>query len=125
MTPELRKIFSYDIDDLERYEPRDPECFRVSITIIVGPVGAPGEESFDFQICSSKWLQRDLDNYEITLLRHVIVMKRFDYDRLCSFVREYLSACSGATWDDVGQKVGRLGMWEFEDYKPYDGASQI
>jgi hypothetical protein len=26
----------------------------------------------------------------------------------------------GNSWREVAEKVGRLGYWEFEDYKPYE-----
>jgi hypothetical protein len=43
-------------------------------------------------------------------------VKEYDFPALKSFVEGYCLNCSGETWQEVAEKLGRLGKWEFEDY---------
>jgi hypothetical protein len=55
----LRGFYSSDIADLESYRPDDGENFQVAITAFIGPADGPGEEMFQFAVCSAKWLQEN------------------------------------------------------------------
>lgn len=44
-------------------------------------------------------------------------MDTYDYNRIEEYLRERVSECEGLSWDEVGGKLGRLGYWEFEDYR--------
>jgi len=75
------------------------------------------EESFDFTVCKPAWLAEQVETRGPLLGRHHLVVTAFDYDALEQFVRAFCAGCTGATWYEVGRKVGRLGRWEFEDYR--------
>jgi hypothetical protein len=49
---------------------------------------------------------------------HHVVVTALDYDALFKLVQAFCSRCEGATWREVGAKVGRLGRWEFDEYRP-------
>lgn len=54
---------------------------------------------------------------------HRIVMARFDYDALAATIRKFCEQCEGTNWQEVAQKVARLGQWEFEDYRDCAGVA--
>ena len=91
--------------------------FGILVMAIIGPVDGPGEESFDFMLCTPDWLASHMKD-DITVGRHHVFVKRFDYSQLQSFVEDYCCRCSGKSWAEVGEKLARLGKWEFEDYVP-------
>lgn len=49
--------------------------------------------------------------------RHHLVVDAYDYEELERYLHERVSACVGEAWNDVASQVGRLGKWEFEDYR--------
>jgi hypothetical protein len=111
----LRNLHTTELD-LKEFRPNGP--FGISVRAIVGPIGERGEESFDFVVCSPDWFALNMPA-EFVLGRHYLFAQRFDYAALEEFVRTYCESCAGESWRDVAEKVGRLGMWEFEDYRPY------
>ena len=113
MKPALRRLHSPDADDLQAYAPSSPS-FSLLVQILVGPSDGPGEESFDVVVCSPEWLA---DRGGPTIGRHHIIGTRYDYDELLTLILDDLEGCDGKDWAEVGAKVGRLGRWEFEDYR--------
>ncbi len=116
MRAELKRLHSPDVDPLETYRPIDSESFGVFVQAIVGPAGEEGEESFDFMVCTPRWLESR--PAEIILGQHHLVVRRFDYRAIEAFVRDFCAKCEGASWNDVAQRLSALGRWEFDDYKP-------
>ena len=111
---ELRSLMSIYVD-LETFAPRVP--FGIPVTALVGPVNGPGEETFDFTLCTTEWFAENMDA-PFVQGRHYLFTKRYDYAALERYVRDYCAACEGENWAEVGLKLGRLGHWEFEDYRP-------
>jgi immunity protein 8 of polymorphic toxin system len=112
----LRRLHSPDIPDLERYVPTGPSQFLLQI--FVGPSDGPGEESFDVLVCTPTSLAAELNTSPIINGRHRIIMAAYDYKLLENYVRGVVEGAEGITWREVAEKIGRLGRWEFEDYRP-------
>lgn len=84
----------------------------------MGPAGAPGEESFDFDVCSPAWLECELDSNAIVGGRFLLITRRFDPQRIENYVRKRIAQASGDDWLTIGGKIARWAKWEFEDYRP-------
>lgn len=117
MKAEIKSLYSLDIDDLPNYSPSDPECFNFLLRLIAGPESEPGEESFDIQVCTPKWLFEHHRREDIIMGRHYLIVMEYNYEKLVQFISEYCSRCEGSTWAEVAETLGRLGHWEFEDYR--------
>ena len=108
-------------DDVERVSTDDPAEFMYLAQMLVGPSDERGEESFNVVVCSPEWLaaaaRRDGGLFHA---RHHLVVNFETFDRQA--VHDWLAArvqdVSGETWDEVAERLARLGYWEFEDYKP-------
>ena len=116
---ELRHLYSPDADPIEAYRPVG--SFGVLVTAFVGPKNEPGEESFDFMLCTPDWFTSHSMTGPIVSGRHTVFVTEFDFPALEKFVRDFCTSCESASWHEVAEKVGRLGKWEFEDYRPYLG----
>ncbi len=95
-----------------------PETFVFSVRMIVGPEDSPGEESFDLTVCSPEWLAGRSREIGLVDARHhlVVNLEGFDQRTLRDFLEQRVRAASGDTWQQVAEKISRLGFWEFEDY---------
>jgi len=116
MNAELKRFHSPDIYDLENYRPENPENFGFLLQVMVGPEGKDGEESFDIEVCTPKWLEETYEVEDVVIGRHHIIIREYNFERLVRSIKDFLKQCSGESWNEVTEKVSRLGRWEFEDY---------
>lgn len=99
----------------------DPVEFSFLARLMAGPSDAPGEESFDVTVCTPEWLaaasRRVGGIYDA---RHHVVVNLDEFSQRA--LRDWLAArvheAEAASWPEVGQRLGELGQWEFEDYRP-------
>src|ERR1700694_1394372 len=123
MNAEIRALYSPDIHDLEFWKPPQLDSFGILLQLIAGPAGEKGEESFDLVLCTPRWLAETHAPEDIVVGRPHLIVKQYRYEAIVNFIREYVASCSGDTWEEVAEKLGRLGKWEFEDYREAPGGS--
>lgn len=116
MRAELKRIHSPDIENLADYYPDDPASFCFLLQAIVAPLGEEGEESFDIEVCTPKWLSENYQENDIVIGQHLLIVFDYNYDRIFNKIKSYIENCNGDTWDKITQQIGRLGKWEFDDY---------
>jgi hypothetical protein len=117
MRAEIKKIFSLDVKNLVEFVPDNPSNFSIPLRLVIGPAGETGEETFDVDVCTPEWLMQHFRGDSVVLLRHKILVNSFDFARIKQFIERYVRHCEGDDWNDVAQKLSRLGRWEFEDYR--------
>jgi Immunity protein 8 len=66
------------MDDLEKHVPENLEKFCVSVRAMVGPRGSDGEDSFDINVCSPKWLEEQVERHGFVLGRHYLFVPEYD-----------------------------------------------
>lgn len=117
MRAELKNIHCPTVNDLRYYKPDDPDIFCLLLQIFVGIPGGRGEESFDIEVCTPQWLISNYKKDEIIIGRHLLIVFEFDFERISGKIRQFVDCCCGETWYEIAQKIGRIGYWEFEDYR--------
>jgi hypothetical protein len=118
MTAELKRLHSPDVYDLRNFVPEIIDNFGFLLQAMIGPKGVDGEESFDIQVCTPKWLSDRQDPSDVVIGRHYLIVFGYDYDRLVNVIANFCEECSGKTWQEIAMRLDRLGKWEFEDYQP-------
>ncbi len=116
MRAQLKSLHSPDID-LSNYWPEDPGCFGFLLQAFVGAEGKEGDDSFSFILCTPRWLELESKGPVSFGANHLIVMD-YDLRKIEEHLKNYCERCVGDTWIEVAAKVGRVGRWEFEDYRP-------
>ncbi len=117
MKAKLIELYSPTIDDLANYIPENVEKFCIFIQVFVGIEGQKGEESFDLNIFTPKWLLSNYKKNEIIIPKHSIIVFEYNFERIFHKIKQLIESCSGNSWDEIAQKVGQIGRWEFEDYQ--------
>jgi hypothetical protein len=105
---------SADEIELGRWQPDDPDLFKIDFDFHAGPEGGVGSDAFGLSVCSPAWLLRASDQCAIFSPAHTLLMRRYDGAALLRFLREQCSSASGATWTAVALQIGRVGSWEFQ-----------
>jgi len=100
--------------------PSDAAEFSLLARMIVGPPGTPGEESFDVTVCTPEWLAKARSRVGgIYNARHHLVVdfEEFDQRVLSDWLSARVQEVEAESWSEIGERLGRLGHWEFEDYR--------
>ena len=112
---------SLDLEPDPSTLPDDPAEFSLLARMIVGPPDTPGEESFDVTVCTPEWLAKSCRQVGgIYNARHHLVVNfdEFDQRALRAWLAARVQEVTSDTWAEIGERLGRLGHWEFEDYTP-------
>ncbi|HSS85769.1 MAG TPA: immunity 8 family protein [Reyranella sp.] len=119
MRPELKRIHSPDIADLESFRPKEAENFGFLLQAMFGPDNGDGEEAFDLIVCTPKWFEQKVSRSAVISGRHHSFVKEYSIERVRAFLIRYGRTCEAENWHEVARKLSRIAKWEFEDYVPH------
>jgi hypothetical protein len=84
--------------------------------VMIGPKSGNGEESFDIHLCTPQWLIENSKKTDVIFGRHYLIVFEYDFEKIEKKLKSFVANIDEPTWDEVAQKLSRIGMWEFEDY---------
>lgn len=113
----VKSIYSPEIDDLHTYQPLDPDNFSILFTALVGTNDSEGEDSVDIEVCTPLWILDLLEKEDAVLGRGYLLVKEYNYQKISNRIQRLIESCWGKTWKEIGEKISRIGYWEFEDYR--------
>jgi Immunity protein 8 len=113
----LLRLHVPDAESLKEYVPEDPEAFGLLVQAMVGPDDGPGEESFDFVVCTPRWFDARPFDKGFAWPRHHLFLKRWDYATVERAIGDVVGHAEGADWSSVANQIARYGCWEFDDYR--------
>ena len=113
----IRSLITPDAPSLEEYEPEDGEDFCLFVQVLAGPACSEGEESFNVQVVTPKFLAARVEREGPVVGRHLLVVNSYDAAQIRSWLERAVGRCSGNDWNEVAEKLSRIGYWEFEDYR--------
>lgn len=116
--PVLKRLHSPDADDLGTVVFGESGRHCILLQAMFGPSEGKGEESFDIIVCDFCWIANQVKRDGIVWPQHHLVVNNFDIKAIHVFLSNFAERCAGETWREVATKLGRLGHWEFEDYRP-------
>jgi Immunity protein 8 len=118
ITARVKGIYTNEMNSLETYVPEDPTNAGIWIRALVGPRDDVGEESFDICVCTPLWLLAQCERDGFVLGRHRLIVSSYVPDRVRKTLTNLIEECGGESWQEVAEKVARVGHWEFENYLP-------
>lgn len=116
MKAQIRQLHSPDVARLEDHCPEQHDDFAILIQVLAGPAGAEGAESFDIEVVTPKRLAARIRETGPVGGRHLLIVNHYDYESIARWIERAVSSCEGSDWNEVAEKLGRFGRWEFEDY---------
>jgi hypothetical protein len=118
MRATIKSYDSYEVEDFRTYYPEDPEVFAFSLNLAIGPVDQPGADNFQIVVVTSEFLRLQYPGDKCYLLRHYLLVKEYDFASILGLLTKYVNSLEAGTWDQLAEKIGRVALWEFEDYRP-------
>jgi hypothetical protein len=118
MKPTLKYLHSPDVSNLETYAPSSKQPFICLVQAMFSPEGGEGAESFDIVVCNPKWIAEKIQKSGPLIGRHYLIVSDFNFAEIKNTILGFAEQCEGSNWDEVAEKLSRLGHWEFEDYRP-------
>lgn len=98
----------------EEFIPEEDTCFGIWFDLYIGPPESQGIDNFRIFICTPEWLCKN--QWLPLLMRHVLLVRRYDTKKILKTINEYIDSCEGENWSIIGEKLSRVFEWEFEDF---------
>ncbi|OIQ19239.1 MAG: hypothetical protein BM556_08110 [Bacteriovorax sp. MedPE-SWde] len=117
MMSEIKQILAESEEFNKNFCPEDIYNFNFLLRVMIGPKGEQGEESFDVEVYTTKWIEDNLDDNDVMIGRHKIIMKEYNYKILNDKVIKLFESKSGDNWKEIAEQLSKYAYWEFEDYK--------
>jgi len=119
------KVKSFEVTDVPNlnptsYIPDNFEDFGCVFGVTVGPANSEGGELFYCTVCTPKWLARACEKDGFVWGRHHLVVPEYNLKAITRTITKFVENCSGDSWAEVAGRVGRIALWEFEDYREKD-----
>lgn len=122
MKAELKGIHSPDVDLTD--SGAEPAVDALLVQLMIGPENAPGEEAFDLIVCTPEGRARDVDPQGSEPNEFTLVLDRIDIALIRRYVDDFLRDLERPTWEELATEIGRIGKWEFRDYRRCPGESK-
>jgi len=82
MEAKLKRLHSPDIYNLEDYQPDAQDDFGFILQAMIGPAGEEGEESFDIEVCTPRWIEKRHRVDEVVVGLHYLIVREYNYPRI-------------------------------------------
>jgi len=90
------------------------------LQVLIGPKNLPGEESFDFLICTPNWLMQAYNHSELVFGKNFIIVFEYDIKNVLNKIEKLVSSFDGENWSQLANQLAKYGRWGFEGYVPYE-----
>lgn len=113
---ELKSLHSPD-GDWRAFRPDEADCFGFFLQVMVGPSESSGVESFDFTVCTPRWLQLRHREQGPVWGRGFLIVDGFHPVEIETEISTLIARCGGNTWEEFATRLSRYLHWEFADYQ--------
>lgn len=117
VVPELKELFSPDLEDMEGSEPADRSNFGILVQALIGPAGDEAADTFSFMVCTPAWLAAELTSEPHAWGRSLLIVPSYDFAAIHGAIVGLCSEVEGEEWDDVAGELARYTSWEFEGFE--------
>jgi hypothetical protein len=103
-----------DIDP-DTHVPDDPENFAFLVEMIAGPSNGPGDEQFQFIVCTAGYLAEQVRRRGPMPGHHLVIVDRYHWPTIKEYFERLVTRVWGADWREVARKLSRHSIYEFEE----------
>ena len=102
--------------------PDAPDVFQYSYNVDVTVVDdegieLPGTITFCFEVVSTRWIDRQLQQNNVMIGRHFLVIPNDNLTLVDTKLRDYINSITGATIEEIAEKLEKIGA--SHDFVPH------
>ena len=110
------EVRHFEWPDLDRVDPAESDLQSTLLVFAAGPIDGPGEETFQVTVCTPEALTDLVEREGVVIGRHLMFVASLNTALVEDVIRDRLRRIDGDNWPELTAKIGRIGLWEFEDY---------
>lgn len=111
------KGIDFGAENLNRYSPETPHNFCVWLALTIGSESGEGTNLFQVGICTATWLSHQLSINNAYILRHLILVEKFDFELIKYSICKIIKIAERPSWEESVQVLCRYFSWEFEEHQ--------
>jgi hypothetical protein len=111
----ILKSIDWSHENPYEYMPIERSDIYITFTCAIGLENEQGGDFFDITVCSPEYLISN-DMFENKIIRHVLLVRDYDFEKILNIINKYIDKCDGNDWNDISFKLSRYFQWEYEDY---------
>jgi len=115
MKASLRYLHFPDVDSPEENLPSVPDHLPIPMQAMIGPRDSEGEESFEFIVCTPRWIETKVGELKHLFGRHLLIVDRYDYVTIARAIEGLCNIHDAPDWPSLASRLGEYGAWEFHE----------
>ena len=120
MRAEIKSYYTDDdIGDPSDNQSGGADSFGYTLTFSIGPVGSEGSDNFEVVVTTPEDLQTYYAGKTPIFLRHCMLVENYNFPQILKLMTNYVNSLEEPSWDKLAQKLCRVALWEFEDYRSF------
>jgi hypothetical protein len=102
--------------NLRGWTPESPTDFAELVTLAIGFGARPGTDDFSIRVATPAGLAGLPARDGIIATRPLLVVDRYDFGELWSWLEATVQGCEAGTWPECVERLRRYFSWEYDGY---------
>jgi Immunity protein 8 len=105
---ELRSLTSPGLGDLKSFDCPTSDDFALRLRAVIGAKGQAIEETFNFQVCTPKWIERAVEERGYLWGAGRLIVKQYDYELIWRAISGLCDQVIDLRWEGISRRIGRF-----------------
>jgi hypothetical protein len=119
MKPVIDRVLCLGHPNMEIWEPNVPDDVAEHLVVYIGAKGQKGSDIFSIQVATPKGLAADPVRDGIIAQRSLVVVDRYEYWSVYTWLQKIVDTCEGTTWADCVNELRVYFHWEYEGMQAF------
>lgn len=112
-TPVIKDYFCIDIENIDEWNPEDPEFVDFWLDIYVGFEESEGSDNFGLHVVTQRQLSQVINKKYLLIIPYYEGIKQ-----ILEEIETTLEKCKDINWLGASNQIEKLYFWEYHDFKP-------
>jgi hypothetical protein len=119
MKPVIHGVHGWSQSNIDMWEPTDPDDVAEHLIVYIDAKGRKGSDLFSIQVATPKGLVMYPAREGIIAQRALVVVDRYEYWSVYTWLQKIVGTCEGTTWADCANELRVYFRWEDEGLQAF------